>query len=119
MAIKQLSDKILKLLYEFFAEHNPKEPFSEEEIFGFLEIDYKDYHIDAALEYLIERGFAKTSLNKHNLPQYKITPEGIDYFESQNQAQKGYCPVFNIQGDMNIEKGSGVIHNHDNHLHYE
>src|SRR5271169_380273 len=103
MIIKQIADKILKLLYEYFTEHNAKELLAKEDILGFLEKSYGDYQIDAAIEFLIESGLIKGSLNQHNLPQYKITPEGVIRFESQNQAQQGYCPVYNfhIEGGNN------------------
>ncbi|GMT49838.1 MAG: hypothetical protein IEMM0008_1377 [bacterium] len=117
MTIQKCAEAILKILYEYFHKQNPKGFLSVEEIFGRLKEEIPDVEQDAGLEYLLEKGWIKETVDeKTGIEAYKINAEGVDYYESITFSHYKDSPGVSFQGSLT---GTLIIiqpygQNHDN-----
>mgnify|MGYP000110811936 CR=1 FL=1 len=112
MTIQQCAEQILKILYEYFHQQNPKGFLSVEEIFGRLKEEIPDIEQDAGLEYLLDKGWIKETVDeKTGIEAYKISGDGVDHYESLTHEfkQKLSPSPVTFKGDL---KGSLYINNY-------
>ncbi len=102
-SIRQTSKKVLNILYNHYTAQNPIDSISLEELFHRLGTEFSAKVIKAALNYLTDKEFiTPISQNKSQILSYKLTPKGIDFHESEEEAFhiKGNGPLITFQGDM-------------------
>ncbi len=112
MTIQKCAEQILKILYEYFHKQNPKGFLSVEEIFGRLKEEIPDIEQDAGLEYLLDKGWIKETVNEETgIEAYKISAEGVEYYEALTHGfnQKLHSSPVTFKGDL---KGSLYINNY-------
>ncbi len=112
MTVKESAEKILKILYDYYTGQNPNQGLSAEEIFSRLTSQIHDREVDGGLCYLTDKQWVNKSLDpKTTFDTYRLTPDGIDHYESSadQRLQDGLSPVIYVHRDLIIHgdlKGS-------------
>jgi len=101
--IKNLSRRLLKIIYEYYVDQNSKDFLSIDDILCRADDFRQPNRIIASLDYLVVKGFIIPS--KEEEPRYKIMPAGLEFYESeltkQDASNKSVTINSNVVGQVN------------------